>query len=153
MGRRLKKNICLSGTKLDAASVTRCLSPALQYTCRYGVYHLDQSSASARRELPDWLSKGPKVEEKQSPELQTLESHSHWVWSVAFSQDGQLLASGSEDKTIKLWDPTTGALKHTLEGHSDPILSVAFSQDGQLLASGSDDETTSSGILPLAPSL
>ncbi|KAH2148396.1 hypothetical protein KXW33_005324, partial [Aspergillus fumigatus] len=93
------------------------------------------------RNPPGWLSKGPKVEENWSPELQTLGGLSHWVWSVAFSQDGQLLASGSDDKTIKLWDPTTGALKHTLVGHSDSILSVAFSQDGQFLASGSDDET------------
>ncbi|KAH1407298.1 hypothetical protein KXW78_004127 [Aspergillus fumigatus] len=93
------------------------------------------------RNPPDWLSKGPKVEENWSPELQTLGGLSHWVWSVAFPQDGQLLASGSDDKTIKLWDPTTGALKHTLVGHSDSILSVAFSQDGQFLASGSHDKT------------
>ncbi|KAH3611479.1 hypothetical protein KXV38_008966 [Aspergillus fumigatus] len=93
------------------------------------------------RNPPEWLSKGPKVEENWSLELQTLEGLSHWVWSVTFSQDGQLLASGSDDRTIKLWDPTTGALKHTLEGHSDSIRSVAFSRDGQLLASGSDDET------------
>ncbi|KAH3485780.1 hypothetical protein KXW24_007332, partial [Aspergillus fumigatus] len=107
------------------------------------------------RNPPGWLSKGPKVEENWSPELQTLGGLSHWVWSVAFSQDGQLLASGSDDKTIKLWDPTTGALKHTLlwdpttgnlkhtlEGHSDWVRSVAFWKDSQLLASGSDDKTT-----------
>ncbi|KAL2864135.1 WD domain protein [Aspergillus lucknowensis] len=102
------------------------------------------------RELPDWVSRGPRVEEHWSPELQTLEGHSsshtleghsNWVSSVAFSGDGQLLASGSYDKTIKLWDPATGSLKHTLESHSNWVRSVAFSGDSQLLASGSDDKT------------
>jgi WD40 repeat protein len=60
---------------------------------------------------------------------------------VAFSADGRLLASGSDDKTIKLWDPSTGALKHTLEGYSSLVWSVAFSADGRLLASGSFDKT------------
>jgi WD40 repeat protein len=60
---------------------------------------------------------------------------------VAFLSDGQLLASGSCDQTIKLWDPATGTLKHTLEGHSDWVLSVAFLSDGQLLVSGSRDKT------------
>ncbi|CAG8910142.1 unnamed protein product, partial [Penicillium egyptiacum] len=64
-----------------------------------------------------------------------------WVRSVAFSPDGRLLASGSDDETVRLWDPATGALQQTLEGHSDSVLSVAFSPDGRLLASGSDDET------------
>ncbi|KAL5040787.1 hypothetical protein BDW71DRAFT_212785 [Aspergillus fruticulosus] len=93
------------------------------------------------RELPDWLLRGPIVEENWSPELQTLEGHSDAVLSVAFSTDGRLLASGSSDRTIKLWDPTTGSLQHTLEGHSDAVWSVAFSTDGQLLASGSGDRT------------
>jgi WD40 repeat protein len=93
------------------------------------------------RELPDWLYRGPKVEENWSPELQTLEGHSRWVESVAFSPDGRLLASGSDDETIKLWDPATGALKHTLEGHSGSVASVAFSPDGRRLASGSSDRT------------
>ncbi|KAL4869265.1 hypothetical protein BDV12DRAFT_196507 [Aspergillus spectabilis] len=87
------------------------------------------------------LQLGPRVEENWSPELHTLEGHFDWVQSVAFSQDGQLLASGSYDRTIKLWDPATGTLKYTLEGHSGPVQSVTFSQDGQLLASGSSDQT------------
>jgi WD40 repeat protein len=58
------------------------------------------------------------------------------VWSVAFSPDGRLLASGSEDHTIKLWEVASGSLVRTLSGHTDHVFSVAFSPDGRLLASG-----------------
>ncbi|MBW4575960.1 MAG: serine/threonine protein kinase, partial [Aphanothece sp. CMT-3BRIN-NPC111] len=71
----------------------------------------------------------------------TLSGHSNWVHSVAFSPDGQSLASGSDDKTLKIWDVATGKVKSTLTGHSDRVYSVAFSPDGQSLASGSDDKT------------
>ncbi|KAL3251159.1 hypothetical protein ABHI18_010792 [Aspergillus niger] len=239
MGRYLKKNICelpsygTSRTEIHSDSIAGFLPTALQYACRYWVYHLTQGSAPARmleqvltflkehllhwfeamgilgmiseaimavnsllqltrdessnemnvflldarrfilklaqivetaplqlyssglifapqkalvretfeRELPDWLSRGPKVEEYWDPEMQTLEGHSNAVTSVAFSNNGQLLASGSYDKTVKLWDAATGALKHTLEGHSSRVTSVAFSNNGQLLASGSGDKT------------
>ena len=67
--------------------------------------------------------------------------HTDHVWSVAFSPDGQTLASGSQDSTIRLWDTHTGKLKMTLIGETGGIYSVAFSPDGQTLASGSQDST------------
>jgi WD40 repeat protein len=57
------------------------------------------------------------------------------VNSVVFSANGQTLASGSQDKTIKLWHPATGKLLRTLTGHIAGVWSVAFSPDGQILAS------------------
>ncbi|MGB3420273.1 MAG: hypothetical protein WBA52_07530 [Dolichospermum sp.] len=71
----------------------------------------------------------------------TLTGHSESVISVAYSPDGQTLASGSYDKTIKLWDVKTGNLLQTLKGHSELVWSVAYSPDGQTLASGSSDRT------------
>jgi len=71
----------------------------------------------------------------------TLTRHSSSVNSVAISPDGQLLASGSTDDTIKIWNLGSGRLVRTLKGHSSDVNSVAISPDGQLLASGSWDNT------------
>ena len=69
--------------------------------------------------------------------LLTLTGHTEEVSSVAFSPDGQTLASGSKDNTVRLWRVSDGALLQTLTGHSRAVWSVAFSPDGQTLASGS----------------
>ena len=74
-------------------------------------------------------------------ERNRLEDHNSLVNSVSFSPDGKTLASGSEDKTIKLWDVQTGKEITTLQGHDYWVTSVSFSPDGKTLASGSIDGT------------
>ena len=73
--------------------------------------------------------------------LRTLTGHTAVVSSVAISADGQTLVSGSFDKTIKVWNLSTGQEVRTLTGHIAYVYSVAISADGQTLASGSDDKT------------
>jgi dipeptidyl aminopeptidase/acylaminoacyl peptidase len=70
----------------------------------------------------------------------TLTGHNNSVWSVSFSPDGQTIATGSSDKTVKLWN-RDGTLLKTLTGHNDSVWSVSFSPDGQTIATGSSDKT------------
>ena len=70
-----------------------------------------------------------------------IKEHEADVLSVAFNPDGSLLASGSKDRTIRLWDAATGDPISTLTGHEDAIRDVTFSPDGRTIASGSLDTT------------
>ena len=73
---------------------------------------------------------------------QVISGHEDTVRSVAYSTDGSLLASTSDDHTIRLWElanPIDDPI--ILLGHEDTVRSVAFSTDGSLLASASDDST------------
>ena len=85
---------------------------------------------------------------KTGEELNLLTGHTASVLSVAFSPDGQTIASGSSDATIRLWDAGTGTHIETLTVHTDPfyggrVYSVAFSPDGNTLASGSGNPSVS----------
>jgi WD40 repeat protein/adenylylsulfate kinase-like enzyme len=71
----------------------------------------------------------------------TLGGHANSVNAVSFSPNGKLLATGSFDNTVKLWDTSTGKEIKTLTGHTNSVYAVSFSPNGKLLATGSRDNT------------
>jgi WD40 repeat protein len=88
----------------------------------------------------------PVVELKDSSKKSSVEvfvqlGHSDRVTSVAISPDGKYALSGSWDKTLKLWEISSGRKIRSFTGHSDNITSVAFSPDGKYALSGSWDKT------------
>jgi WD40 repeat protein len=71
----------------------------------------------------------------------TYQGHSGRVSAVAFSPDGQRLASSSLDRTIRTWDIRTGQQLRSLEGHTGAVTALSYSRDGRFLASSSTEWT------------
>ncbi len=111
---------------------------------------LESLRAAAKLKHVAWLNTDPQIQAQVTTTLQQslywireqnrIEGHEDILWSITFSPDGQIIASGSRDRKIKLWSQN-GTLLKTLEGHRSGILSVRFSPDGTTLASGSRDQT------------
>lgn len=64
-----------------------------------------------------------------------------YIRSVCFSPDGSVLATGAEDRQIRIWDIEAGEIKSVFSGHKQEIYALEFSRDGKTLASGSGDKT------------
>jgi serine/threonine protein kinase len=71
----------------------------------------------------------------------TYRGHTDIVYAVKWSPDGRLIASGSTDKTVQVWDAATGATILVYRGHTDAINVLTWSPDGKRIASGSQDKT------------
>ncbi|MYQ68066.1 WD domain-containing protein, G-beta repeat-containing protein, partial [Streptomyces sp. SolWspMP-5a-2] len=119
--------------------------------------HASTTPESVRQPVVDGASQPPvQVGEASAPPTNTAASiqnqqplrfrhtplvlpHSGFVWSVAFSPNGSLMATGSAAGNVLLWDPVTRqAVGKPLPGHTTTVRSVAFSPDGGLLAAASD---------------
>jgi WD40 repeat protein len=74
-----------------------------------------------QHEEPETISIRPALSDGWSACLQTLEGHSSYVYSVALSHDSARLASASYDRTVKIWDASSGACLQTLEGHGGTV--------------------------------
>jgi WD40 repeat protein/DNA-directed RNA polymerase subunit RPC12/RpoP len=86
-------------------------------------------------------AKPPEMAEPLAVLERKLTGHTDWVRSVAVSPDGKWAASGSDDKTVKIWDLESGECRATLVGHTNLVRSVAITPDGKLILSGSSDDT------------
>ncbi len=103
-----------------------------------GMSFNSNSSNNASAILPD---SNPSNTNLPKWELdKTLVGHSDPVWSVAFSADGKTVVSGSEDKTVRVWETMTGKEKQTLKEDS-PVNSIAIAPDEKTLASACNDKT------------
>nr|MDZ8076937.1 hypothetical protein [Nostoc sp. DedQUE01] len=130
----------VSGQHLDALITALRASSKLKHTL--WAQHENDTLMHAVLTLQQAVYLKPnEKKENRAIEVNTLEGHSSSVYSVGFSPDGKTLASASDDKTIKLWDVSTGKAIKTLTGHSSSVYSVVFSPDGKTLASGSGDKT------------
>ncbi|MCL2480577.1 MAG: WD40 repeat domain-containing protein [Spirochaetaceae bacterium] len=103
-----------------------------------GISSRDLSASGYMRIEPGDLKKI----EKERQEIKTFTGHRDSVTSVAFSPDGKQIISGSNDRTIKLWDTGTGHEIRTFSGHMGVVSSVAFSPDGKQILSGAMDSAT-----------
>jgi len=80
-----------------------------------------------------------------------LPGHTSWIWAVAFHPNGQMVASGSGDQTVQLWDVRDGICCQTLQGHTSLVCSLSFSPNGQMLAVAAVIKPCGSGMCKIAP--
>jgi len=106
--------------------------------------------AAINLKIPQTISKPVKPAANPNPPPQpthnwqcihTLTGHKNLISSVAFSPNGEVIASGSDDKTIKLWQVQDAQEIVSLAGHTNSVHTVVFSPDGKILASSSHDKT------------
>ena len=89
-------------------------------------------------------------------QLQVMRGHTETVYAVSFSPDAKFFATGGFDKSVRLWDPTTGKEIRSYagkDGHQNLVLAVAFSGDGSSLASGGSDNFAKVWDIPVSTPL
>ncbi len=128
---------------VDFARAGHALTPHVPEVRPFGIWNWDAKSAVRSIRVRRLKPEGAEAPQGRAEcrLLVTLRGHATWVVCAAFSPDGNRVASGAGDRTVKLWDVATGQCLKTFHGHLERVESVAFSPDGQRLFSSSFDKT------------
>jgi WD40 repeat protein len=97
------------------------------------------STGQWNKEKKEWVGE-IQIRDVAGKQLSALHGHADQIESIAYSPDGKLLATGSEDQTAILWDLAAGKALHTLKGHAGSVFGVAFNKDGTRLATAGADK-------------
>uniref|UniRef100_UPI00067A94CF nSTAND1 domain-containing NTPase n=1 Tax=Streptomyces rimosus TaxID=1927 RepID=UPI00067A94CF len=129
------------------AEAQRRIAVSRQYAAEAGELRREQPQAAALtalygyRQAPTAEARGSLLSAYAAYRSNQFTGHTGVVNAVAYSPNGRTLATGSVDRTVKLWDTVTDRMLGTLIGHVGPVYALAFSPDGRILATAGDDGT------------
>ena len=154
--RLLETNLSLEVTAWQYREVAVALGAAYHAYNKWNPEGVGQEQSRQYSDMAKRVWGASKVEQKRDEKVEeaeppgkpgkftlanTLLGHVSMIWCVAISPDGQMLASSSEDHTIRLWNLHSEEPPRVLFGHAGGIYAIVFSPDGQTLFSGSADRT------------
>ena len=131
----ISKSLSNSGKYFEG--LLQALRAAKQLPPPNGIF---QPQADSQMQITDALSQAIYVYDGKYREFNRLQGHEDRVNGVAFSLDGETIATASCDNTVKLWN-RQGKLLQTITGHKNSVFGIAFSRDGEIVASASSDNT------------